>query len=247
MRIPELVAHRGYPGRYPENTLPAIEAALRAGARYIEIDVQTTSDHVPVLFHDATMERLCGVEGRIREAELAELSALRASYPERFGNAFSDVSIPTLSAVANLLDAWPETTLFVEIKDEALLHSGIDETYWRCASALAPIANRAVMIAFDCAFLLAARQHGWSQLGGVVERWAERDQPKLIEAAPQYLFADIEHLPETGALNWRDARLVAYEVAEPAQALALAARGVDLVETFAIGEMRAALDTLVHA
>jgi glycerophosphoryl diester phosphodiesterase len=247
MRIPELIAHRGYASRYPENTLPAIEAALRAGARHIEIDVQTSADHVPMLFHDATLERLCGVKGRIREAELADLSSLRASYPGRFGSTFADVSIPTLSAVVSLLEAWPDTKLFVEIKSGALLHSGIDETYWRCAAALEPIADRAVLISFDCEFLLAARLHGWPQLGGVVERWAERDQPQLIAAAPQYLFADIEHVPATGTLRWRDARIAVYEVADPALALALAAHGVDLVETFAVGEMRTALDTLAHA
>ncbi len=247
MRIPELVAHRGYPRHYPENTLPAIEAALRSGARYIEIDVQTSADHIPVLFHDATLERLCGVNGRIRDAELADLSALRASHPGRFGSAFADVSIPTLSAVVGLLEAWPETTLFVEIKSEALQHSGFDETYWRCAAILEPIADRAVLISFDCDFLLAARRRGWPLIGGVVERWAERDQPQLIDAAPQYLFADIEHVPATGVLRWRDACLVVYEVADPAVALALAARGVDLVETFEIGEMRTALDALTHA
>jgi len=72
MRLPELIAHRGYASRYPENTLPAIEAALKAGARHVEIDVQTSADHIPVLFHDATLERLCGVQGRIRDAELAD-------------------------------------------------------------------------------------------------------------------------------------------------------------------------------
>ena len=35
-----LVAHRGYPARLPENTLPSIKAALQAGARYVEVDVQ---------------------------------------------------------------------------------------------------------------------------------------------------------------------------------------------------------------
>lgn len=247
MRIPELIAHRGYASRYPENTLPAIEAALKAGARHIEIDVQTSAEHIPVLFHDATLERLCGVKGRIRDAELADLSALRASHRGRFGSAFADVAIPTLGAVVGLLAAWPATTLYVEIKSEALRHSGIDETYRRCAATLAPIAERAVLISFDCAFLLAARRHGWPRLGGVVERWAERDQPQLIAAAPQILFADIEHLPVTGTLSWRDARLAVYEVADPALALALAARGVDLVVTFAIGEMRTALDGLAHA
>ena len=49
MRIPELVAHRGYPQHYPENTLIGIEAAITAGARFIDVDVQLSADRVPVL------------------------------------------------------------------------------------------------------------------------------------------------------------------------------------------------------
>jgi glycerophosphoryl diester phosphodiesterase len=51
MRTPELIAHRGDTLHYPDNTRPAFEAALRAGATYVEIDVQLTADRVPVLFH----------------------------------------------------------------------------------------------------------------------------------------------------------------------------------------------------
>ncbi|MGF1546037.1 MAG: glycerophosphodiester phosphodiesterase family protein, partial [Thiotrichales bacterium] len=61
----DLVAHRGYALRYPENTLPAIEAALAAGARYVEIDVQLSADQVPVLFHDRSLMRMCEVTGAL--------------------------------------------------------------------------------------------------------------------------------------------------------------------------------------
>ena len=46
--VPSLVAHRGWASCYPENTLPAVAAALAAGAAYIEIDIQLTRDLVPV-------------------------------------------------------------------------------------------------------------------------------------------------------------------------------------------------------
>ena len=60
---PELIAHRGWAYRYPENTLPAIAGALGAGARYVEFDVQITADGVPVLFHDSTLDRTAGRPG----------------------------------------------------------------------------------------------------------------------------------------------------------------------------------------
>ena len=85
MIIPQLVGHRGYPRHYPENTLIGIEAAVAAGARFVEVDVQISSDRVPVLFHDRGLKRLCGVDGRIQDYRYDELWAFRASEPGKFG------------------------------------------------------------------------------------------------------------------------------------------------------------------
>ncbi|WP_353649557.1 glycerophosphodiester phosphodiesterase [Nakamurella sp. A5-74] len=52
------VAHRGDPIGHPENTLVGIEAAFRAGAPMVEIDVRLTSDGAPMLLHDADLTRL---------------------------------------------------------------------------------------------------------------------------------------------------------------------------------------------
>lgn len=60
MPVFDLQGHRGARGLKPENTLPAFEAALDAGATTVETDVHLTRDGVPVLFHDAQVsERLC--------------------------------------------------------------------------------------------------------------------------------------------------------------------------------------------
>ncbi|MEU0578144.1 glycerophosphodiester phosphodiesterase [Streptomyces griseoincarnatus] len=52
------VAHRGDPYRVRENTLPSLRSATGRGADAVEIDVRLTRDGVPVLLHDATLERL---------------------------------------------------------------------------------------------------------------------------------------------------------------------------------------------
>ena len=54
----------------------------------------------------------------------------------------------------------------------------------------------------------------------------------------------MEILPAAGSLRQERSRLVVYEVADPTAALALAARGADMIETFAVGEMTAALAAL---
>ncbi|MEK7733824.1 MAG: glycerophosphodiester phosphodiesterase family protein [Pseudomonadota bacterium] len=68
MNPPELVAHRGYTLLYPENTLSAVRGAIEAGGRYVEVDIQLSRDEVPVLFHDHTLKRLCGVDGAVHES-----------------------------------------------------------------------------------------------------------------------------------------------------------------------------------
>ncbi|MEM8548215.1 MAG: glycerophosphodiester phosphodiesterase family protein, partial [Pseudomonadota bacterium] len=84
-----LVAHRGLQARFPENSLPAFAAALAAGARAFEIDVQLSSDGIPMLYHDADLQRISGLEGRINDLHSRELVQLPAHEPERLGEEFA--------------------------------------------------------------------------------------------------------------------------------------------------------------
>lgn len=70
------VAHRGDPYRIRENTLPSIRSALERGADAVEIDVRVTRDGVPVLLHDATLERLWGHDLRIDRLTHREVTEL---------------------------------------------------------------------------------------------------------------------------------------------------------------------------
>jgi glycerophosphoryl diester phosphodiesterase len=239
--VPELIAHRGYALRYPENTLPAVAAALQAGARYLEIDVQLSADGVPVLFHDADLQRLCAAPGAIADYPLPQLGGLRAHEPGRFGERFREVPIPTLDAAVALLAGWPRALLFVEVKAEAFAAFERETVFRRVAAALAPIGARAVLISFDQAFLAMARRRGWPALGLVRESWVALLEPDMRALAPEYLFTDVERLPSSGRLARPGARLAVYEVADAQRALELAARGCELIETFAFAEMRRAL------
>ena len=61
-------AHRGGGGEAPENTLPAFEAAVAMGYRYLETDVHLTNDGVLLAFHDSSLERLTDRAGPHRGA-----------------------------------------------------------------------------------------------------------------------------------------------------------------------------------
>ena len=241
MNIPDLVAHRGYSLHYPENTLVGIEAAIRAGARYVEVDIQLSADRIPMLFHDRSLARVCGVSGAIHDFTLTKLSQFYASEFERFGYKFAQEPIATLAGLVALLQRHPQVTAFIEIKRIALEQFGIDVVLEQILSELRPVAERCVLISFSNEFLLAARPR-WASIGAVADKWQERKQAIIHNLKPEYLFCDVAGLPRWGDLHYGHSRVVVYEVVDSELALRLAKRGVDLIETFAVGEMSAALE-----
>jgi len=54
-RKPQVIAHRGYSGAYPENTLGAINGAIDLGVDMVELDVRLSRDCVPVIFHNSLL------------------------------------------------------------------------------------------------------------------------------------------------------------------------------------------------
>lgn len=100
-------AHRGlFGGEIPENSLAAFEAACRAGYG-IELDVALSKDGVPTVFHDATLARMCGAEGKVSDYTSEELSKMPlGGHPEH--------TIPTLREVLDLVNG--RVPLIVEFK-----------------------------------------------------------------------------------------------------------------------------------
>jgi glycerophosphoryl diester phosphodiesterase len=115
-----IIAHRGASGSAPENTLVAFQRAVEEGADAFELDVRLTSDGVPVVHHDPTLDRTTSATGLLRALPLEQLRMLDAgarftsdggrTYPFRGGEA----RIPTLREV---LQAFPEMPCMVEIKE----------------------------------------------------------------------------------------------------------------------------------
>ncbi|MBK7874562.1 MAG: glycerophosphodiester phosphodiesterase [Planctomycetes bacterium] len=241
MPAPKLVAHRGYARRFPENTLAAVEGAIHAGAHFVEIDVQLTSDGYPVLFHDRTTERMCGEPGSIGERTLAQVRELSCHEPGTFGAQFQSEGIASLGAFAQLLRKHPQVRAFVEVKRAALERFGNERVLERVLHAIEPARHQCSLISFSLPFLLHTRAAHPIALGAVFDAWKERDQPAVRELRPEFVFCDVEGLPARGALAHDGARLVIYEVADSKLAIALGERGVEFVETFEIGAMRAAL------
>lgn len=102
------IAHRGLHGLskdVPENSLRAFQAAVDKGY-WIENDIHLTKDGHIVVFHDDTLDRMCGISGRVEEMTLEELKALRL--------AGTDQEIPTLQECLDLVNG--QVPLLIEFK-----------------------------------------------------------------------------------------------------------------------------------
>jgi glycerophosphoryl diester phosphodiesterase len=95
------VAHRGYSAVAPENTLPALAAAVLAGATFVEFDVRTTADGVPVVIHDRTVDRTTHGAGYVWDLALDEIRALDAG--SWFSPAYAGLRVPLLAEALDLL------------------------------------------------------------------------------------------------------------------------------------------------
>lgn len=101
-------AHRGLfdnESEAPENSLAAFQKAVDAGYG-IEMDVQLTKDDQLVVFHDATLKRMCGIEGNVWDYTLKELKTFRLKN--------SKETIPEFADVLKLVDG--KVPLIIEYK-----------------------------------------------------------------------------------------------------------------------------------
>ncbi|MGG1658929.1 glycerophosphodiester phosphodiesterase [Brevibacillus sp. NRS-1366] len=118
------MAHRGWSGKAPENTLSAIRLAMEnPGILAMEIDVQLSRDGIPVLIHDFTLERTTTGSGLVMDHTLEELKGLDAG--SWFDEKFAGERIPTLEEA--LLAVKGRCTLNIELKATSDMYPGIAE------------------------------------------------------------------------------------------------------------------------
>lgn len=134
---PLVFAHRGGCALGPENTLAAFERGLAAGADGLEFDVHLSADGVPVVHHDAVLDRTTSGTGPIAAYTAAELArvdagcrfAVQGTYP--FRN--QGVGIPSL---AEVLRRYPDVRMIVEMKvDSAAMGEAVARDVHRAGAA----------------------------------------------------------------------------------------------------------------
>lgn len=137
-------SHRGYSHCYPENTMPAFEAALVAGTSSIELDIHMTKDEKLVVHHDFTIDRVSTGTGYIEQMTLAELK--QYDYGVKFDPKFAGTPIPELIDVLH----WA-----IERNVGVVLEVKQKQHHQRCAEVLAKVLietnsiDNVLLLAFD--------------------------------------------------------------------------------------------------
>jgi glycerophosphoryl diester phosphodiesterase len=111
---PLAFAHRGGAANGLENSMVAFQQAVDLGYRYLETDVHATADGVLLAFHDHTLDRVTDARGRIARLPYRQVARARIGGRE---------PIPRLE---DLLAAWPNVNVNVDVKEQAALGPLID-------------------------------------------------------------------------------------------------------------------------
>ncbi len=122
----DVIAHRGASHIAPENTMAAFRRAHEMGAHWFELDCYLSRDNEVVVFHDATLERTAGVQGRVADNDLAYLRTLDVGSWK--APHFAGEPLPTLGEALDF--AKHKIGVYVEIKnmndDSALMAQLLD-------------------------------------------------------------------------------------------------------------------------
>lgn len=116
-RRPLIFAHRGGSALGPENTLAAFDLGLQAGADGLELDVRLSADGVPVVHHDATLDRTTSHAGPLAAHTADELAHIDAGYRFAVNGGFPfrkrGIGIPSLRGV---LQRYQDVPIVIEMK-----------------------------------------------------------------------------------------------------------------------------------
>lgn len=218
LAAPAVIAHRGASRACPENTLTAFEAAVRAGADMVELDVQLTADGTLVVMHDPDVARTTAGRGLVCEMTLDEVRALH---------------VPTLREALDLVHG--RAGAEIEIKDDP------PETAADTVVALLQEMRFALALvsSFDPAALARVRgcdpqvatgleTSGTEALRAGLDHVVAHGHPYLLPDAPSLMRAG----PEVIQLaHQRGVRIGTWTVDDPTAIAELYAWGVDAVET----------------
>ncbi|WP_203582245.1 glycerophosphodiester phosphodiesterase [Microbacterium hibisci] len=225
-----IASHRGGAATAPENTLPAVTAALAAGFEYVEVDVALTADRHPVLMHDKSVDRTTNGHGRLASLTLADVRALDAG--SWFDPAYAGTPVPTFAefldaivaargrAIVELKGAWDAESVDAAVAEVAarglehrIVFASFDARTLALAAVESDVLSRLLILKHLPADVVSAVAESGAR-GVVVSRKAVLARPGIVD--------------ELHAIG---ARVVVYTLNRDTQWDAVTALGVDGIVT----------------
>jgi len=232
---PTFIAHRGYAAAYPENTLIAIDAAQKAGAQFVEVDIQLSADHVPVLFHDRNLNRLCQQSGAIHEYTFSQLEEFYVTDSEKFADNYAKNKITSLHIFIDYLKKHPSLNAFIELKRLMIDVFGEELVLKIILPLFEGMGNQISFISYDQKILKNIHDNTEFTTGIVVDEWSEFDTS--ADWISEWVFCSYDGLSEdTEELDIKS-KIAIFEVGNIGLAKHLLAKGITYLETFCIKEM----------
>lgn len=228
--LPPIIAHRGTPNRVPENTLESFIAARNAGIMWIETDVKLTSDGVPILLHDDTLDRTTTGHGSVADMTWSRLQTLDAG--GWFAPNFAGLRVTTLAEMLNFC-VTSRLRLILELKPspgrtQATVMVAMIEAAKLWPENLPP----PLISSFDKdALMIAAQLHPDWPRGLLLREWShDWIEEAVLTQASTVAFDDALLTPERLA-SLQDAPLpiLAYTVNDPVRAKVLFDHGIRAV------------------
>ena len=226
-----IVGHRGFPEKFPENSLLGVLAAADLGIEGVEVDVQVSSDGVPMVTHDDNLLRTCGELGNVWDFSADELAVKSCHEEDRFAEKHKPCLMVRLSTLCDALAKKNfQGILFVELKRESLSVITREAFLNAVLKACAPILQKTVIISFDEALLQLAK--GRVPIGWVLSAYDEAHRQQASVLSPDYLISDVKKIPEDDALWVGSWEWFVYDIVDPSRANRLAAQGVGYMESW---------------
>ncbi|HIV98800.1 MAG TPA: glycerophosphodiester phosphodiesterase [Candidatus Ornithospirochaeta avicola] len=123
-----IYSHRGYSGRYPENTMLAFRKAVEAGTDAIELDVHLSKDSHVMIIHDESLERTAGVSSFVFEKTRSELESISAGKTQN--EIYGFTPIPSFEEYLEYIRNTDVITN-IELKTAPVYYPGIEEKVFR--------------------------------------------------------------------------------------------------------------------
>lgn len=108
--------HRGYAGKYPENTLSGFIAAAELGIDMIEVDVVASKEGIPVICHDYMLDRTSDGKGPLADYTLEELKQFNMAAKSKLG--IHPEQICTFEDICLLMVKYPNLMLNIDMKED---------------------------------------------------------------------------------------------------------------------------------